>query len=121
MSQQQAHRRAVDAPINELVAFLQDLLSRRVTAYIAKVRDAKTVTRWASGEVKEIRDHEMEQRLRAAYTIAQMLLDFDDERTVKSWFVSLNPYLGNVSPAEAIREGNGKEAMSAAKVFVTNG
>lgn len=121
MSQQQAHRRAVDASVSELAGFLQSLLSRRVTAYIAGVRDAKTVTRWANGEVRDIRDHEMEQRLRAAYTIAHMLLDFDDERTVKSWFVSLNPYLDNVAPAEAIREGNGKEAMSAAKLFVTNG
>lgn len=121
MSQQQAHRKAVDASVQELVSSLQDLLSRRVTAYIAKVRDARTVTRWANGEVTDIRDPDMEQRLRTAYTIAQMLLDFDDDRTVKSWFVSLNPYLDNVSPAEAIREGSGKDALSAARLFVTNG
>lgn len=121
MSQQQAHRRAVDASIPELVGLLQDLLSRRVTAYIAGVRDPKTVTRWANGEVTEIRNHEVEQRLRAAYTIAQMLLDFDDERTVKSWFVSLNPFLDNVAPAEAIRDGNSRDALAAAKLFVANG
>ena len=119
---QQAHKRAVEAPVNDVAGFLQDLLSRRVTAYIARVKDAKTVTRWANGEVTEIRDPDMEQRLRTSYEIGHMLLDADDTpQTIKAWFVSLNPYLDEVSPAEAIREGRGKEAKAAARAFIVNG
>lgn len=118
---EQAHRRAVDASVDSLAGFLQTLLSRRVTAYIAGVRDAKTITRWANGQTVEIRDYDMEQRLRTAYAIGQMLTQVDNDQTVKSWFVSLNPYLGNISPAEAIREGRGGDALAAAQVFRGHG
>lgn len=118
---QQAHRRTVDTPVDSVVGFLQTLLSRRITAYIAGVKDAKSVSRWAAGETTDIRDPAMEQRLRTAYAIAQMLSEVDNPQTIKAWFVSLNPQLDDVSPSEAIREGNGKEVMAAARAFVANG
>jgi len=117
----QVHRQAVAAPVSEVAGFLQELLSRRLTAYIAGVGDGKTVTRWANGEVAEIRDHTTEQRLRAAYEIAQLLLGSDSAQTVKAWFIGLNPQLGDVSPAEAIREGRLKESLASARAFATGG
>jgi hypothetical protein len=85
------------------------------------VGDAKTVSRWASGEVSEIRDVWMEQRLRTAYEIAQLLLAYDAVQTVKAWFIGLNPQLGDVSPAEALRDGRLKETLSAARAFTVGG
>src|SRR5688572_5779906 len=73
----QAHRQAMTAPIQEIAGRLQELLSRRLTAYIAGVDNGRTVARWASGEITEIRQHGTEQRLRAAYEIALLLLDQD--------------------------------------------
>ncbi len=118
---QHAHRRATTAPIAEIAGVLQELLSRRLTAYIAGVGDGKTVTRWATGEVTEIRDYQTEQRLRIAYEIAQLLLDGDAAQTVKAWFIGLNPQLGDVSPSEAIRDGRLKESLAAARAFSIGG
>jgi hypothetical protein len=46
----QAHREAIAVSLNELVSALQDRLSRRVTAHMAGVDSAKTITRWANGD-----------------------------------------------------------------------
>lgn len=114
---ERAHRQSVHASTAEVVGYLRELLSRRLVAYIAGVKDAKTVTRWASGEVENVRD-ENEKRLRTAYEIAQLLVRFDSPRVVKAWFIGLNPQLGDTSPAEAIHDGDLKGAMSAARAFV---
>lgn len=119
---EQATRLATAASVSEVAAFLQEILSRRLTAYIAGVKDGKTVTRWASKEVTEIRDPETEQRLRTAYAIAQLLLSRGDSApTVKAWFIGLNPQLGDTSPAESIHEGRLKEALAAARAFIVGG
>ncbi len=115
-----AYRQSVQASPAEVAGYLQELLSRRLVAYIAGVKDAKTVTRWASGDVENVR-FENERRLRSAYEIAQLLVRFDSPRVVKAWFIGLNPQLGDASPAEAIHDGNLKEAMSAARAFVAGG
>jgi hypothetical protein len=116
-----AHRQAMTASVQEVAGLLQEVLSRRLTAYIAGVQDGKTVTRWASGVVREIRDHEIEQRLRAAYEIAQMLLADESPQTVRAWFIGLNPELGDTPPAEAIREGRPQDALAAARAFLVGG
>ena len=118
---QRVHRQATAAPVSEIAGMLQDLLSRRLTAFIAGVADGRTVSRWATGEVAEIRDYTTEQRLRAAYEIAQLLMNYDAAQTVKAWFIGLNPQLGDVSPAEALREGRLKETLSAARAFTVGG
>jgi hypothetical protein len=118
---EQAHRQAIRASIQEAASALQELLSRRVTAYIVGVTDGKTVTRWAKGDITEIRDRAVEQRLRRAYEISQLLLQFDSPATVRAWFIGLNPQLDDVSPAEAIHAGNLQEALSAARAFIAGG
>lgn len=117
----QAHRNASSASIQEVSRLLQEVLSRRLTAYIAGVRDAKTVTRWATGEVSEIRDYEIERRLRTAYEITQLLLAVESPQTVRAWFIGLNPEIDDTSPAEAINEGRQRDALLAARAFMVNG
>lgn len=119
---QQVHRQALTASISDIARLLQEVLSRRLTAYIAGVKDGKTVTRWSTGEVTEIRDYETEQRLRTAYEITHLLLGSGDSGlTVRAWFIGLNSQLGDVSPAEAIHEGRLQDAMRAARAFATGG
>ena len=117
---EQAHRQAVVPPVGDVASFLQDLLGRRLVAYVAGVKDAKTVSRWANGEVSSVRQ-ESEERIRTAYEVAQLLVQFDSPRIVKAWFIGLNPQLDDVSPAETIREGRLKEAKAAARAFVAGG
>ena len=107
-------------PVDEVASFLQDLLGRRLVAYMAGVEEAETVSRWASGEVESVRQ-ESEGRLRTAYEVAQLLVQFDSPRIVKAWFIGLDPQPDDVSPAEAIREGKLEEAKAAARVFVAGG
>ncbi len=116
----QVHRLAIETSVPDIASTLQDVLSRRLVAYVVGVKDAKTVSRWAGGEVSTVR-HESEKRLRVAFEIAQLLLQFDSPQVVKAWFIGLNPQLGDVSPADTIREGKLKEAMVAARAFVTGG
>ncbi len=117
---EQAHRLAVVAPVSDVASFLQNLLGRRLVAYVAGVKDAKTVSRWASGEVGSVRQ-ESEERIRTAYEVAQLLVQFDSPRIVKAWFIGLNPQLDDVSPAETIHEGKLKEVKAAARAFVAGG
>src|SRR4051794_31284261 len=100
----QAHRDAMSSSIQQITDELQGLLSRRLTAVLANVKDGKTVTRWASGEITEVR-FESEQRLRTAYEIMRLLLQYDSPQTVRAWFVGLNPQLDDTAPIEAIHHG----------------
>ena len=110
---EEAHRQATRSPLTDVASYLQDLLSRRLVAYIAGVKEAKTVSRWATGEA--VAREESEVRLRVAYEIAQLLIQFDSPSIIKAWFIGLNPQLGDTSPAEAIHEGQLKEALAAAR------
>lgn len=114
---QQIHRQATTASISDIARLLQEVLSRRLTAYIAGVQDGKTVTRWTNGEVAEIRDMAMEQRLRASYEIVLLMMMHDSPHTVRAWFIGMNPDLDDVSPADALRAGDLREALQAARAF----
>jgi hypothetical protein len=115
------HRQSLEAPVREVVALLQDLLSRRLTAYIAGVKSGRSITRWASGEITDIRDPEVEQRLRTAYEIALLLLEHDSRQVVRTWFIGLNPDLGDIPPVEMLRRGHLRETLDAARTFVVAG
>jgi hypothetical protein len=121
LSTQDAHQQAMRASVPEIAGLLSQLLSRRVTAYIAGVDDAKTVSRWMTGKTVRIRNLDVERRLRTAYEIAVMLLSTDSSDVVRAWFISLNPQLGDVTPVEAIHNGEVREALSAARSFVVGG
>ena len=40
---------------------------------------------------------------------------------IRAWFIGMNPQLDDESPAEVIREGRVKDALTAAKTFVSGG
>ncbi|MDP9410676.1 MAG: XRE family transcriptional regulator [Actinomycetota bacterium] len=115
-----SHRQVVVKPVDEVASFLQDLLGRRLVAYMAGAEDAKTVSGWAGGEVGSV-GQEREEHLRTAYEVAHLLVQFDSPGLVEAWFIGLDPQLDDVSPAETIREGKLKEAKAAARAFVAGG
>lgn len=117
---ERAYRAALSASIPELATTLQETLSRTLTAYIANVQDGKTVTRWARGEVERFRDDETEQRVRTAYQIVTLLRETEHPRTIRAWFIHLNPRLDDTMPSEAIREGKLQAALYAAQALIAN-
>lgn len=117
---EQAHQAAMHASLQEMASILQATLSRRVTAYLARVRDGKTIARWASGEVASIRDDETERRLRTAYTIVMLLQGSARPQTMRAWFINHNPRLDDALPMDVIRDGRLQDALHAAQAFVAN-
>ncbi len=116
----ETHAQALRVSPHEAVDALYRLLTGKITAYMVGVKDVRTLTRWVSGEVSEIRvEHEI--RLRAAYEIATLLLRFDAPETVRAWFIGMNPELDAVAPIEVIRQDRPQDALGAARAFIANG
>ncbi len=115
-----AFQASLHASIPELASKLQSVLSRTVTAFAVNVKDGKTVSRWANGEISQIRDEDTERRVRMAYQIVTYLEEAASPQTVRAWFVQLNPRLGDIMPSQAIRDGRLVEVRDAAQAFVVN-
>lgn len=114
-----AHKRTVQESIPEIVAFLAEVLGRRLTAHLAGVADVHQVANWISA--KNAPRPESEKRLRAAYQVFQLLQASESPHVVRAWFIGMNPQLDDVSPVEAIAEDRLKEVMAAARAFATGG
>jgi hypothetical protein len=116
---QEAHRKAVESSISDVVVYLQEVLGQKLVAYIAGVADPRTAARWAAGERAPRADHE--QRLRCAYQTFQLLLAEEAPHTIRAWFLGLNPQLDDESPAQSIRDGAFRDVLIAAKTFLAGG
>jgi hypothetical protein len=110
------HERATRANIADVAKYLQDLLGQKLTALIAGVQDPKAVGEWARS--KRHPQPDAEQRLRAAFQIAELLLQAEAPQTVRAWFVGMNPFLDDRSPALVIAEGDSIRAIQAARAFL---
>lgn len=118
----EAHRKAVDADLQTMASTLVDTLGRAITAYIVHVRNVKTVSRWASGEVTSVRDRYSEERLIAAYQVVSFLLAHNESPDIiRALFLGMNPVLNDDSPAHALRSGDYKGAMDAARNYIAGG
>jgi hypothetical protein len=116
---QDAHRKAVESTIQDVVGYMQEVLGQKLVAYVAGVSGPRTVGRWAAGERAPRTEHE--QRLRCAYQTFQLLLAEESPHTVRAWFLGLNPQLDDQSPAQSIREGDFRDVLVAAKAFLAGG
>jgi hypothetical protein len=91
------------------VTTLKKLLGRKLTAYIAGVRDPSVVDLWAAG----FPDPVVEKRLWLAHSVALMLCATDQGDELQQWFVTPQARLGNRSPALVIREGGDRDDVVA--------
>jgi len=111
-------------PFEAAAKQLRELLTPRLVAYVAGVRETRAVHEWADG-VREVRSPVTEERLRFALQLALLLSEHDDRRIVQAWFQGLNPHLDDQSPARLLREGRlaevGPRVMAAARAFLVGG
>lgn len=112
-----AHRTAVETTTKDVVAYLDDTIGRALTAHIAGVH-VRTVDRWRRGEAPRT---EAERRVRFAYQVLRLLVSEDSPHTARAWLIGLNPQLGDVPPADAIRDGRLQDVMIAAHAFRSGG
>lgn len=121
LTESEAHRIAMRTSIPTIVFELEAALTRSLVAYTVGLKDPKTLTRWASELSPKIRQLDVERRLRVAFQIVTMLRPWDDDRTIRAWFVGMNPYLADVAVAEAIRANRDRDAIDAAQEFIAHG
>jgi hypothetical protein len=118
----EAHREAISLPFPELVSRLTGFVGRKLCAYIAGVKDVRTVDGWIKGNSAY---GDAEERLRLAFQVVRTLVDHDSPRIVQAWLTGVNPELGDRVPIRLLREGDlnivGPEVMAAVRAFIAGG
>ena len=72
-----AYREATTLEFSKLVTELTGILGKKLTAYIASVKDARAVERWMAGSEPY---KGVEERLRLAYRVAKAISDHEGPR-----------------------------------------
>jgi len=118
----EAHREAISLPFPEVVSRLAALIGRKLTAYVAGVKDVRTVDGWIHGNTSY---RDVEPRVRLAFQVVRTLSDHDSQRIVQAWLTGVNPELGDRVPLRLLREGDlnviGPEVMAAVRAFIAGG
>jgi hypothetical protein len=97
-------RESSTASVAEVARYLQERLGQKTVAYLAGIRDAKMVGRWAAAKNAPA---EMAQlRLRASFELTQILVAAYDAETAKAWLFGSNSRLDDEAPAWVIRYAN---------------
>jgi len=117
-----AYREATTLDFSKLITELTTILGKKLTAYIASVKDTRAIERWMTGSEPY---KGVDERLRLTYRLAKMISDHEGPRVVQAWFTGLNPELGDRVPARLLREEDvetvGPEILGAARAFLTGG
>lgn len=117
-----AYRKATSLEFSKLVKELTAILGKKLTAYIASVKDSRAIDRWISGSEPY---KGVEERLRLAYRLAKVIGDQEGPRIVQAWFTGLNPELNDRVPIRLLREEEiesvGPEILGAARAFLAGG
>ncbi len=119
----EAQREYLAAPFAEVVSRLVDTIGRKLTAYIAGVKDVRAVDRWTKSDTKPYGD--VEQRLRFAFLVARTLSEHESAQMVQAWLMGVNPELGDRVPIRLLREGDvniiAPEVLGAVRAFIAGG
>jgi hypothetical protein len=118
----EAHRESLTLAFPELVSRLADSIGRKLTAYVAGVKDVRALDRWIDGKEPY---GEAEPRLRLTFQVVRTLLDHDPPKVVQAWLMGVNPELGDRVPLRLLREGDlalvAPEVLAAARAFIAGG
>jgi hypothetical protein len=117
-----AYREATTLEFPKLVNELTKIIGKKLTAYIASVKDTRAIDRWIAGSESY---KGAEERLRFAYRLAKMINDHEGPRVVQAWLTGLNPELGDRVPIRWLRDEDietiGPEILGAARAFLAGG
>src|SRR6266481_651890 len=97
-----AYRESLQLPFPELVSQLASSIGRKLTAYIAGVKDVRALDRWLQGGEPY---GDVEKRLRFAFRVVRTLQDHHSPRVVQAWLMGVNPELGDRTPIRLLRDG----------------
>jgi hypothetical protein len=118
----EAHRESLLLPFPEIVSKLVELIGRKLTAYVAGVKDVRAIDRWIKGN-GQYRD--VESRLRFTFQVVRTLSEHDSAKVIQGWLTGVNPELGDRVPIRLLREGDpntiGPEILGAARAYIAGG
>src|SRR4029077_17259692 len=86
----QVYAKYVSLSFRELVTELVGIIGKKLTAYVASVKDVRTVDHWMTGTEPY---KGPDTRLRTAYHVAMLIRSRHKPQVVQSWFMGLNPDL----------------------------
>jgi hypothetical protein len=107
---------AVHQDITDVTHELCELLTSKLVASLAGVKDSSQVRKWARGELSP--QQPAHTRLSFAYDILQNIEAAAGRRTAEAWAMSVNPRLGYDTPIKAIREDRFRETAAAADALL---
>ena len=116
----QAHDWVARAPLPEIVAYLREVLTPRLSALLGGVRETRATREWAEG----LREPSAatQARLRAAAQVAKIVETTFDAQTVQSWIQGMDPMLDDQSPLWLLRhakdEDDLRRVLQSARRFV---
>lgn len=117
-----AYREATTLEFPKLIEELTKIIGKKLTAYIASVKDTRAIERWMAGSESY---KGVEERLRLAYRLAKVISDHEGPRVVQAWLMGLNPELNDRAPIRLLREEDielvGPEILGAARAFLAGG
>jgi hypothetical protein len=110
---------------HEIVGGLVGILGKKITAYLAGVKDTRTVDAWLEPGRTEDESRRLDfARLRIALRVAKLLATQESDGVVQAWFGGLNPQLSDRNPSRLLRDGKAADqeaVLNAARAFVVGG
>jgi hypothetical protein len=94
--------RETEPSVAEVVRTLVAVLGDGLVAIMAGITSGRVVHQWASGE--QAPPPEIEERLRWALRIVELLREREGDGTIRAWWVGMNPELGDRAPALVLHE-----------------
>jgi hypothetical protein len=119
---QEAYRQSLSLEFSVVVRELVEILGKKLVAYIGGAKDTRTVERWMNGSEPY---NNPQDRIRLAFRVAKMLAAHESPGVAQSWFIGLNPDLGDRAPGRLFQsedfETAGAQVLAAARSFLAGG
>jgi hypothetical protein len=93
-----------------MATYLQQHLGQRLTAYLAGLKNVKTVGQWARGRVAP--PAITRERLRAAFHSTQLLVFRYGDDAAQGWFFGANSSLDDQAPAAVLRDAETPDELA---------
>jgi hypothetical protein len=116
----QAYSRSTRLDLCTVIALLDKMLGTPLLVFISGVSERRTLRAWADGTRKP--RPAVQDRLRLALRLAELIAGQSSEEVAQAWFQALNPLLDDRAPARLIRDGDldqvGPAVAAAGRSFV---
>jgi hypothetical protein len=103
-------RRMVLIGTAEMAKYLQGHLGQKLTAYLAGLKDTKSVGQWALGKSEP--PAITRERLRAAFHATSLFLLVYSDQAAQGWFFGANSSLDDRAPAAVLRTAETPDEMA---------